>query len=301
MDSSPAAISPPATSKRRVFVTRLSSTVVLWSIVVFAFWANQHWLCVLAAAFFGIAGAFEYYHLLSGDANARSFRALGLVVCAGYWLAVSWHVLLHKTEPPMWIDLAALVLAVQGAFLLCYRHELEGGQTLQRIFSTVFGVVYTAILFGFLLRLMYFGPNGGSLGGLFFMLFLVMVTKFCDMGAYAFGVLWGRHKMIPRISPAKSWEGLAGAFVGGFVAVIILLLTIPDRLIPLNWVHGLVLAPVLCLAGVAGDLAESVIKRCAHTKDSGHALPGIGGILDLTDSLLFTAPIFYFYLAAISQ
>lgn len=301
MDPLPAATSPAVNNKRRVFVTRLFSTLVLWSIVVFAFQAKQDWLFVSVAALFGIAGAFEYYHLLRSDGHARAFHVLGLAICVVYWIAVARHVLTHRTEPPMWMDLAALIFAVQGAFVLCYRHQLEGEQTLQRIFSTVFGVVYTVILFGFLLRLMYFQSDGDSLGGLFLMLFLVMVTKFCDMGAYAFGVLWGRHKMIPHISPAKSWEGLAGAFVGGFGAVAILLLMIPDRLEPLTWVHGLILAPILCLAGVAGDLAESVIKRCTHIKDSSHALPGIGGILDLTDSLLFTAPIFYFYLAAISR
>jgi phosphatidate cytidylyltransferase len=63
----------------------------------------------------------------------------------------------------------------------------------------------------------------------------------------------------------------------------------------------MIVAPLLCVAGITGDLAESVIKRCTAIKDSGHALPGIGGILDLTDSLLFTAPVFYFYLLAIQS
>ena len=79
-----------------------------------------------------------------------------------------------------------------------------------------------------------------------------------------------------------------------------MLLLVPDKLAPLTWTHGLILVPILCLVGITGDLAESVLKRCTHIKDSGHALPGIGGILDLTDSLLFTAPVFYLYLVAIS-
>jgi phosphatidate cytidylyltransferase len=82
--------------------------------------------------------------------------------------------------------------SVHGAFLLCYRHKLEGIVTLQRIFSTVFGVVYTVIFYGFILRLMYFHRRGWPwLTGLFLVLFLIMVTKFSDMGAYALGVLIG--------------------------------------------------------------------------------------------------------------
>jgi phosphatidate cytidylyltransferase len=105
--------------------------------------------------------------------------------------------------------------------------------------------------------------------------------------------------MIPHISPAKSWEGFVGAFLGSFGAAALLMSFMPDKLAPLNWLHAMVLAPVLCATAVTGDLAESVLKRCVAIKDSGHKLPGIGGILDLTDSLLFTAPVFYFYLSAV--
>lgn len=290
---------PPPASRRRVFFTRLSSTVVLWSVLTLAFQWKQDWLLVAVTAFFGVFGAIEYFRLLR-EGPHRSFTWLGVGICLAYWAAVSWWVLSCKGQPPMWLDLAALTLSVQGAFLLCYRHNLEGITTLQRIFSSVFGVVYTVIFYGFLLRLLYFNLDDGKPGGVFLVLFLVMVTKFSDMGAYAFGVLFGRHKMIPHISPAKSWEGFVGAFVGAFLAAGTLLYAIPEQLLPLTWTHGLLLAPLLCLTGISGDLAESVLKRCTHIKDSGHSLPGIGGVLDLTDSLLFTAPVFYFYLAILA-
>lgn len=294
----PAPANRPGT-RRRAFASRLTSTVILWAILVAAFKWKQDWLLVAVTAFFGVFGAVEYFRLLRGESH-RSFPALGLAITLAYWVTVSWWVLVRKGQPPMWLDLAALTISVQGAFLLCYRHNLEGIVTLQRIFSTVFGVVYTVIFYGFLLRLLYFHQDAGKPGGVFLVLFLVMVTKFSDMGAYALGVLFGKHKMIPHISPAKSWEGFVGAFVGAFGGAIALLTFIPHRLEPLTWTHGLILAPLLCLTGISGDLAESVIKRCIAIKDSGHSLPGIGGILDLTDSLLFTAPVFYFYLAVIS-
>ncbi|MBL9131042.1 MAG: phosphatidate cytidylyltransferase [Verrucomicrobiaceae bacterium] len=293
-----AAAPQPTPSKRRVFASRLLSTLALWAVITIAFQYKSEWLVIAITGLFGIAGALEYYRLLRADPHARSFNILGCAICLAYWGAVCWWLSHHRSEPPMWLDLAALTASVHGSFLLCYRHQLEGALTLQRIFNTVFGIVYTVILFGFMVRLMYFRADG-HMSGIFLTLFLVVVTKFSDMGAYVVGVLFGKHKMIPHISPAKSWEGFVGAFLGSFGAAAIMLAWIPEKLAPLNWLHGMILAPVLCATAITGDLAESVLKRCVAIKDSGHKLPGIGGILDLTDSLLFTAPVFYFYLSAI--
>lgn len=297
MDSPP----PPTNlSKKRVFFTRLLSTLILWGLLFAAFRLGLEWPFVLLASLFGIGSAFEYYRLMHSDERASAHRAWGLILCIVYWGLSSWHVLNHHTPQPLWIDIVILILALQGSFVLSYRHSLEGPQTLLRIFSTVFGVVYTAISFGFLLRIIYFTPGESLPGGLFLMLFVVMITKFSDAGAYAIGSLFGRRKMIPHISPAKSWEGLAGAFLCSWIVAVALLALAPDKLSPMTWVQGFWVAPLLCAAGIIGDLAESVLKRCFVIKDSGHALPGIGGILDLTDSLLFTAPLFYFYLLAFS-
>lgn len=298
--SDPAAAATPPTppSKRRVFASRLFSTLLLWAVMVFAFNSQREWLVMVITGLFGVAGAIEYYRLLRADPQARSFNALGLVICLAYWAAVGWWLHLGRSAELMWLDLAALTASVHGSFLLCYRHQLEGVVTLQRIFSTVFGVVYTVIFFGFMVKLIYLQP-AEPMKGSFLLLFLIMVTKFSDMGAYAVGVCFGKHKMIPHISPAKSWEGFVGAFLGSFGAAAILMTLMPDKLAPLTWLHAMVLAPVLCATAVTGDLAESVLKRCVSIKDSGHKLPGIGGILDLTDSLLFTAPVFYFYLSAV--
>jgi phosphatidate cytidylyltransferase len=290
----------PTPSKQRVFASRLISTLVLWGIITAAVQWKTDWVLIALTGFFGVAGAVEYYRLLRSDTHARSFNFLGLCICLAYWGTILWWVMRHKVAPPMWLDLAALTASVHGAFLLCYRHQLEGIATLQRIFSTVFGVVYTVIFFGFIARLMYFQADGQTPTGLFLVIYLVMVTKFSDMGAYILGVIFGKHKMIPHISPANSWEGLVGAFLFSFAGAVLLLWLVPEKLRPLDWLHGLILAPILCATAISGDLAESVLKRCTSIKDSGHKFPGIGGILDLTDSLLFTAPVFYFYLSAIA-
>jgi phosphatidate cytidylyltransferase len=116
------------------------------------------------------------------------------------------------------------------------------------------------------------------------------------MGAYVTGSLIGKHLMVPHISPKKTWEGFFGALVFSTAGACGMLAVIPARLSYLRQVDAVILGPVLGLAAIIGDLGESIIKRSCEVKDSGHLLPGIGGALDLIDSILFTAPLLFFYL-----
>jgi phosphatidate cytidylyltransferase len=108
--------------------------------------------------------------------------------------------------------------------------------------------------------------------------------------------LIGRHKMIPRISPGKTWEGFGGAIVISTGASVLFVRLAGDHMGAMNLVHAAVLGVILSVAAVIGDLIESLFKREAGVKDSGRFFPGIGGILDLLDSLLFNAPLMYLYL-----
>ena len=102
--------------------------------------------------------------------------------------------------------------------------------------------------------------------------------------------------MMPHISPAKTWEGFFGSLVFAVAGSFLLILLIPKQLAWLNFFHGAILGVLIGLAAVVGDLGESIVKRSTGVKDSGDMLPGIGGMLDLIDSLLFTAPLLFFYL-----
>jgi phosphatidate cytidylyltransferase len=127
-------------------------------------------------------------------------------------------------------------------------------------------------------------------------LWLIVVTKFSDMGAYLTGSLIGKHPLVPHISPKKTWEGFFGALAFSAAGGCALVALLPNKLQHLNLVHAGVLGVGLGFAAVVGDLAESIIKRSTDVKDSGSLLPGIGGALDLIDSILFTAPLMFFYL-----
>jgi phosphatidate cytidylyltransferase len=132
--------------------------------------------------------------------------------------------------------------------------------------------------------------------GHFYVLYFVLITKFSDVGAYSVGSLIGKHKMIPRISPGKTWEGFGGAIVVSTIASLLFVHFAGSKMPAMNWGHAVVLGVVLSATAVVGDLIESLFKREAGVKDSGRIFPGIGGILDLLDSLLFNAPIMYLYL-----
>jgi phosphatidate cytidylyltransferase len=248
-------------------------------------------------------GTWEFARLQNGDLGARRTGNFLLLVSALYATAAAWfgfhsrgmisNASAHAI--PFGLDAFAVLVMLQGSFVLSLRGPLEGERTLRRVMAAVLGFVYAALPVGFLLRILFFNENGAHL-----LLLVILIVKFGDMGAYALGTWLGRHKMIPHISPAKSWEGLGGAFAGSMVAMTAMKLLDTGKLALFTWPQAFGFAALLCAVGVIGDLAESVLKRCHGVKDSGHTLPGIGGILDLTDSLLFAAPVAYFYLKAVS-
>ena len=127
--------------------------------------------------------------------------------------------------------------------------------------------------------------------GLYFLLFLFFVIMLTDIAAYYFGVNFGKHKLCPVISPKKTVEGA----VAGMIAAIITGLII-GKLIGISLYHAFVLALITTVMAQLGDLSESLIKRDAGVKDSGHSLPGHGGFLDRADSYLFSVPVAYYYI-----
>src|SRR5262249_46380730 len=152
--------------------------------------------------------------------------------------------------------------------------------------------MYVPWLLNFIQKINFFPKVDGH----YYLLYFVLITKFSDSGAYAVGSLIGKHKMIPRISPGKTWEGFGGAIVVSTAASLIFTHVFRDKMPEMSDLHAIVLGVILSVCAVVGDLIESLFKREAGVKDSGRFFPGIGGILDLLDSLLFNAPIMYLYL-----
>jgi phosphatidate cytidylyltransferase len=165
-------------------------------------------------------------------------------------------------------------------------------QSLKDGAMTMLGVLYLGLTLGTLsmTRLL---PQGQWL-----VFFLLLVTWASDTGAYYVGTLCGRHRLVPRVSPKKTVEGL----VGGLISAILTAYAARWWFLPeLSGLDCLILAILLTFTGLWGDLAESAMKRSAGIKDSGRILPGHGGILDRLDSLLFATPAFYYYVTLASR
>jgi len=171
--------------------------------------------------------------------------------------------------------------------------SISSGRTDSRwkgILITLFGMLYI----GFPLSTV---VSTRSLpAGEFLVLFLAVVTWTSDTGAYYAGTLWGKHPLLPSVSPKKTVEGLLGGIA---LAVGTALLAQRWFASQLSLSDAIILGILLTVTGLLGDLFESVIKRRTGVKDSGGILPGHGGMLDRIDSLLFTAPTFYYYVAYI--
>lgn len=299
-NETPTPPAPPPASKGAVFVRRLASTLVLWGILAAAILTGNRWLFLGLIVVFGGASLVEWCRMFAGAITPGARRWLYLVA-ALYAAAIvgigersGGGGLLPIVASWSLVDTAGLTLLLFGLFCLVMRRELEGRKTLWLIFAATVGFLYIPVLFSFVWRVLWI-PTGAAPGqplpGVFYLLFIVMVTKFSDMGAYFFGILIGRKKMIPHISPGKTWEGLGGAFFGAYVGGCSLYALASAHLQVLSWPVVIAIIPVLTIVAVMADLAESVIKRCVEVKDSGHSLPGIGGALDLIDSLLFTVPL----------
>lgn len=294
---------PPANtpSKRQTFLRRLFSTLLLWSIVIgTTFFAPKavsdifFLLIMLVLAGFGLA---EFYDLVTRR-GLVCFRywgmAGGILLMAGTFLHFTGK--LGISNSPARVndfETTFLILFVLG---LCVRQFVSRTNPagLLAISTTLFGLMYVPWLLNFIQKIYYFPVPG--VNGTLYVVYFILVTKFSDTGAYVVGSLIGKHKMIPRISPGKTWEGFGGALVISTLASIGFYAVAGSHLKGMNYLHAACLGLLLASAAVVGDLIESLFKREAGVKDSGRDFPGIGGILDLLDSLLFNAPIMYLYL-----
>lgn len=291
---------PP--SKAKVFARRLLSTVVLWAIVIAALFSRiphlSDTVVLVFMVFLAATGLYEFYEM-AAKRELFCFRNWGLF--AGVLLMVGTFLNLtgklgtsSATAGPSRVndfETSFLILFVLG---LCTRQFFSKSNTagIVAISTTLFGLMYVPWLLNFIQKINFFPKVDGH----YYLIYFILITKFSDSGAYAVGSLIGKHKMIPRISPGKTWEGFGGAIVVSTVASLIFTRVFADKMPQMNALHAVILGVVLSVCAVVGDLIESLFKREAGVKDSGRLFPGIGGILDLLDSLLFNAPIMYLYL-----
>ncbi|MEX0677870.1 MAG: phosphatidate cytidylyltransferase [Pirellulales bacterium] len=255
------------------------------------------WLLVIAVAV-GLAAAHELVtmlaaggrHPLPGVIYGGTLLVIAANAAGTIWRPVGESHALERLAWPFMAFTVTLLAAFVGEMR---RYEKPGG-VMASVALAALGVAYVGITLSFAVQLRLLG---GPSDGIVALAALVIVVKMGDSGAYTVGRLLGRHKMAPVLSPGKTWEGAAGAIVfaclGAWLAFHLLPRAMDHTLAQASW-SWLVFALAVGIAGILGDLAESLVKRDAGRKDSSTWLPGFGGVLDVMDSILFAAPVAYF-------
>ncbi len=286
-----------APNRRSTFILRFISTIALWTVALLIAFSGYESLFWVLISGFGLIALWEFYLMLD-RASLPNFKVTA-IICGAILLSGSFYYF-SRIGPAASYDfeIAVLLFFLLTVFTRQMFARLRHDEPLQTMAYTLFGLLYVLWLFNFITKIVYLTPRSstGEVTGQFYVLYLVAVTKFSDMGAYLTGSVIGRHKMAPQISAKKTWEGFFGALAFALFASLGLFKLMPGHLSFLTWTHATILGLLLGFAAVIGDLAESIVKRSTGAKDSGNLLPGIGGALDLIDSLLFTAPLLFFYM-----
>ncbi|MFO0874704.1 MAG: phosphatidate cytidylyltransferase [Phycisphaerales bacterium] len=230
-------------------------------------------------------GARELGRMIEGNGIATRRWLLAISAAAALVVLALWP------EAQRGAALAMVVVAALVASMLVFAR----GRTIEGVLAAsgaiLVGVAYLGLMPGFILLLRQHASAWLIVG-------VILATKACDIGAYFTGRAIGRHKLIPWLSPGKTWEGLAGGIVAGAAAgagLAALAAAVADGA-PATPAYGALCGALFAVVGQLGDLGESLLKRGAGLKDSGSLLPGMGGVLDVLDSPLLVAPVAWWML-----
>lgn len=276
--------------KARLITAAIGLPILISSIILPFWFPEAVWLFVVLAGVALAAGLFEFYSLtkkleLKADASVGYLGAAALFV--GF-------VFDAPTKAPELLLITLVVTIFIVLVTQMFRFRADFGKMMTGIGVTLLGVIYVAFLGGFLVAMRTgFETTPGLSTDLLAYFFLISFGS--DAGAYFAGRVFGRQKLAPAISPGKTVEGLIGGII---TPAALAALATWWFFAELPYQYSIPLAIVLSLVGVLGDLVESAMKRGAGTKDAASTLPGHGGFLDRLDSLLFGAPVLYYFAKA---
>ncbi len=277
----------------RLLTALVALPVLIASIVLPVFLpqsAQANWLFLLLAALAVGAGLFEFYSLTK-KLELKADASIAYIGAALFFVAFLFD------APSKQADLLLLTIVLFLIAVLIaqtFRFQKDFSKMLAGVGVTILGVFYVAFLGGFIVSMrvgfddITVVPHlSTKLLGFFF-----LVVMGADTGAYYVGKNLGKHKLAPQISPGKTWEGAVGGLVlSALFALLSSLTFFPE----LNYKISIPLAILMSVVGLFGDLAESAMKRGSNAKDAASVLPGHGGLLDRLDSLLFNAPVLYYF------
>ncbi|MDP2905194.1 MAG: phosphatidate cytidylyltransferase [Candidatus Omnitrophota bacterium] len=260
---------------------RIISSALLISAIIAAI--MLHWFFNLLAVAFIILGLLEFFALLENK-GITAYKYFGTLI--GVLIPIS---IVFRFETSRNWELAFILLALLSLIFMQFKRRTNAGVIVD-ISTTLFGIFYVSFFFSFLIKIRNL-PLGAGLAAS-----VILITKLGDIGAFLVGTRFGKTPLVPRISPKKSVEGSIGGLAFSALGALAC-----GPFLNLGWLHLVLLGLGLGIMGQLGDLSESLIKRDCQVKDSGVIFPGLGGVLDSIDSLLFSTPAFYFYISTISR
>lgn len=279
-----------------MFKYRLPSAIVLTSLIlagIFTPGQTGKAIFAIVTVFLSYFAVYEFLDIIS-RAGKKSYQVFTSIFSAA---SIGSVLFLHDPTSCSQILLVAFVISCWLLILFSRQNR----EVLEKVINSISGFFLVAFPLGFMVLLYIIGDREGSYEGRMPLLFLIAVTKSGDMGAYLVGMSssklmpGGNHKIIPSISPKKSWEGTIGGFISSIVVAVLMSGMLPSSY-HFTLTAAILAGIILFIGGFTGDLAESALKRTAGIKDSGKIIPGIGGVLDLLDSLIINAPLFFLFL-----
>ncbi len=266
---------------RRSLLLRVLAAIVGIPIILLLIWAGGWVIFGGLAVIIGLA-SYEMHRMLTGEGkHPLSLLSLGasLVFLLAAILPSAWR-------PSLIEGAISILLLLTFTWLLLVRKTLDGALVDWALTLAVPLYIGWPLSFFMLLR----GKQFGFAPGFWWVLVALLGCWAFDTAAFFTGKYLGRHKLATRVSPSKTWEGVIGGIVGGVIATLV-----PAWFLHLPFYHAIILGILISVAGQVGDLAESLIKRQTHVKDSGNIIPGHGGMLDRVDSQLFSVIVVYLY------
>jgi len=239
---------------------------------------------------------FLFFILAIGLVSFYEFSAMvknkNIFLCTSIGLISVAHIILNAYLHFFPLEIFLLSLLTLLLIIELFRNK---GSAINNISSTLLGIFYTGLFSAAIIGIREFyvdTPLSYANGG--FIIISIFITLWMtDSAAYFIGTAFGKHKLFPRVSPKKSWEGAIAGFIFAIITIVVLKIVLLSFL---DWVDIIAFGVIIGIFGQVGDLVESLIKRDAGVKDSSNIIPGHGGIFDRFDSLLFSAPIIFLYM-----
>ena len=264
---------------------RFTSAVVLIALTYFALISNVMFIAAVCLVTAG--GLYEFFYMIKKK-DVPIYSYVGIFI--GLLIPISTFTRFELTKNWELLFIVAGFLLI----LLMQFSRQDNRNAILGLSTTLFGILYVAWFLSFIVKIRLLLPG---VEGVKLVAFILLVTKSGDMGAYLIGTKFGRHALLPKVSPNKSVEGCIGALIVSAVVAVLFRSFLPAEINFPLWQVAL-MGAFFCALGQLGDLSESLIKRDCGVKDSGKLLPEFGGVLDMIDSLLFALPAFYLYISS---